>query len=154
MYDQSTKRRLFSWPSSNVYYNPDGGHSMQLFSESTTPTPISSLPAQQEYFNKVSKSGTAACMQHTHTQSISIHPPSPIRNISSPPTTLSPSSSPALPLSSSTSPYCQLERVVISYGCILFYSFQINSTSLSSIPSATNRKEPADPVTSIQHYSQ
>ncbi|SAM00226.1 hypothetical protein [Absidia glauca] len=151
MYDQSTKRRLFSWPPSNLYYNPNGGHSMQLFPESTTPIPISSSPAQQEHFNKVSKSGTAACMQHTHTQSICIHPPSSLRNKSSPPTAVSPSSSPTSPPSPSTSPSCQVERVVISYGCILFYSYQINSTSQSSTPSATNRNDPADPATSTTY---
>jgi hypothetical protein len=64
---------------------------------------------------------------------------------------MSPSSSPTSPTSPSISPSCQVERVVISYGCILFYSYQINSTSQSSTPSATNRNEPADPVTSTTY---
>ncbi|KAI8335795.1 hypothetical protein BC941DRAFT_429398 [Chlamydoabsidia padenii] len=147
MYDQSTKRRVVSWPPSNLYCNPDDGHSLQLMPESSTPIPISTLSSHQEHFHKINKTGAAACMQHTHTQSICIH--HSLQNTSSSSsssssTILSPSS-PPLP-----SPYYQLESIVISYGSILFYSFQLNSASSKLSPGT--RTDTMDSTKTIQPH--
>ncbi|CAO3617540.1 unnamed protein product [Cunninghamella echinulata] len=102
IYDRSLKNRYISWPPSSFYHNNDLDTSLK-----------------DNYH-----SSTNSCMQHAHTQSLIIHPTSP----SSSSTSFSTSSSSAISSSSTitmndTSSY-KLERIVINYGGITFYTFE------------------------------
>ncbi|ORZ25425.1 hypothetical protein BCR42DRAFT_400133 [Absidia repens] len=118
LYDKCSKRRLLSWPPSDQYYNPeDGQHSTSsspsslLLQESSSSA--SSAQQTHQYHPSIYKS---SCMQHIHSQSVIPYPVSPS----------STNASSTIQADSTSPSHCQLERIVISYGCIIFYSFQIN----------------------------
>ncbi|KAI9301211.1 hypothetical protein BJ944DRAFT_9384 [Cunninghamella echinulata] len=102
IYDRSLKNRYISWPPSSFYHNNDLDTSLK-----------------DNYH-----SSTNSCMQHAHTQSLIIHPTSP----SSSSTSFSTSSSSAISSSSTITmndtPSYKLERIVINYGGITFYTFE------------------------------
>ncbi|KAI8098541.1 uncharacterized protein BX664DRAFT_318994 [Halteromyces radiatus] len=112
IYDQATKQRLLSWPPSDVHFNVDDPY-LSAASESTTLTTTkpSQLQQEKEHIN------TSSCMQLTHSHSRLLHSTSSFN--------------------SHTSSDCRLERIVISYGSILFCSFQIDFSEPSSSSTIT-----------------
>ncbi|CAO3577663.1 unnamed protein product [Absidia cylindrospora] len=113
LYDKCSKRRLLSWPPSDQYYSPeDGQHSTSSSSSSLLLQESSSASSTQQIHQYHPSTYKSSCMQHIHSQSVIPHPASP--------------SSSTIQADSTSPSYCQLERIVISYGCIIFYSFQIN----------------------------